>query len=234
MVGCVLLVVMPVVQVASVRVFTPLGTPAMLQRMVGSGLSGDWRGVAYRPVPIEAMGSVPRAVVASEDARFWVHHGFDWPGICDATADHRRGKPLRGASTITQQAARSLFLWQGRSWARKGLEAWYALWMELLLPKERILELYLGVAETGDHVFGFEAAAWHWYGKPASALSAEQARRIAGVLPSPRTRAPGGPASTERAAWIADHPAPFPGDPGYDLLVAWWAAHAVWPWECVR
>jgi monofunctional biosynthetic peptidoglycan transglycosylase len=126
------------------------------------------------------------AVVAAEDQKFPQHHGFDIAAIRDAVHSNASGGRLRGASTLTQQVARNLFLWQGRSYLRKGLEAWFTLLLEVLWSKERILEVYLNIAETGKQTFGVEAAAWRFFQRPASALSREQAALIAAVLPSPR------------------------------------------------
>jgi monofunctional biosynthetic peptidoglycan transglycosylase len=120
--------------------------------------------------------------------RFFDHHGFDWTQIRVALEEARgRGKPARGASTISQQCARSLFLWQKRSWLRKGLEAYYTIWMEILLPKKRILELYVNAIEMGDGVYGLEAAALHYYGIHASDLSLDQAAMLATILPKPKS-----------------------------------------------
>jgi monofunctional glycosyltransferase len=128
-----------------------------------------------------------RAVVAAEDAKFLDHEGFDWEAIQKAMEkNERRGKLVAGASTITQQLAKNLFLSGTRSWLRKGQEAAITWMMERTLSKRRILELYLNVAEWGDGVFGAEAAARHHFGVPASALSPEQAVWLAAILPSPR------------------------------------------------
>jgi monofunctional biosynthetic peptidoglycan transglycosylase len=131
----------------------------------------------------EIASDVRRAVVAAEDQRFLEHHGLDFASIERAVSE--RGGGLRGASTITQQLAKNLFLWPGRSFVRKGLEVWYALWMELLWSKRKILELYLNVAQFGPCLFGVEAAAQQHFGVRAADLSALQATRLAAVLPSP-------------------------------------------------
>ena len=126
-----------------------------------------------------------RAVIASEDQRFAEHHGIDFNQLNAALADFREGEGLRGASTITQQVAKNLFLWQGRSLVRKGLEAYFALSIELFWSKERILEVYLNVAEFGPGVFGVEAAAGEFFGISANSLSIGQAALLAAVLPNP-------------------------------------------------
>jgi monofunctional glycosyltransferase len=128
-----------------------------------------------------------RAVIAAEDAKFLDHEGFDWEAIQEAMRkNEKRGKVIAGASTISQQLAKNLFLTGERSWLRKAQEAAITWMMERTLSKRRILEIYLNVAEWGDGVFGAEAAARHHFGVPASALSAEQAAWLAAILPSPR------------------------------------------------
>ena len=127
-----------------------------------------------------------RAVMASEDQRFVVHHGIDFVSLDKALAEYRGGDGLRGASTITQQVAKNLFLWQGRSFVRKGLEAYFAVLLEMCWTKERILEVYLNIAELGPGVFGVEAAAREYFGSSAASLSTEQAALLAAVLPNPR------------------------------------------------
>lgn len=123
----------------------------------------------------------------TEDAAFFKHGGFDWKQIQAARDEARRtGKPARGASTITQQCARSLFLWHGRSWIRKGLEAYYTIWMEVLLSKERILELYINVIELGGGVYGIEAASQHYYGVPSMELTREQSAMLVAIMPNPK------------------------------------------------
>jgi monofunctional glycosyltransferase len=134
----------------------------------------------------ELAPTVARAVIASEDQRFLAHHGFDFDQLQIAIDDYRAGDELRGASTITQQVAKNVFLWSGRSLVRKGLEAYFTVLIEACWPKQRILEVYLNVAELGDGVFGVEAAARRFFGVSASALSAEQAALLAAVLPNPR------------------------------------------------
>jgi monofunctional biosynthetic peptidoglycan transglycosylase len=126
------------------------------------------------------------AAVAAEDQKFPGHSGFDLQAIQEAVTESARGRRLRGASTLTQQVARNLFLWQGRSYVRKGLEAWMTLLLELFWPKQRILEVYLNIAETGEQTFGIEAAARRYFGRSASTLTPEQAALVAAVLPNPR------------------------------------------------
>ncbi len=141
------------------------------------------------------------AVVAAEDQRFVRHHGFDFEAISDAMDDHRR---RRGASTISQQVAKNLFLWPGGGYFRKGLEAWLTVLIETALPKRRILELYLNIAEFGPGIYGAEAAAQRYFGSRARYLTPHQAALLAAVLPSPGRYDPADPSPyhRRRADWI--------------------------------
>jgi monofunctional glycosyltransferase len=134
------------------------------------------------------------AVVASEDQRFPEHRGFDFKQIQKALDDAERGRRVRGASTITQQVAKNLFLWNGRSYVRKGLEAWFTVLIETMWSKQRILEVYVNIAEFGRGIYGAEAAAQAFFHKPASRLTRAEAARLAAVLPNPlrmRAESPG-------------------------------------------
>jgi monofunctional biosynthetic peptidoglycan transglycosylase len=133
----------------------------------------------------EMAPAMALAVVAAEDQRFPDHWGFDAVEILAAVERHREGGRLRGASTISQQVARNLFLWQGRSFFRKGLEVWFTALIETLWSKRRILEMYLNFAETGERLFGVEAASQRYFGRSARALGRQQAALIAAVLPNP-------------------------------------------------
>ncbi len=126
------------------------------------------------------------AVIAAEDQKFTAHDGFDFEAIDRALTDARRGRRLRGASTISQQVAKNLFLWPEQSWLRKGLEAWFTLCIETLWPKRRILEVYLNSAEFGRGVWGVEAASRAYFHKPASRLDRHEAALLAAVLPNPK------------------------------------------------
>lgn len=127
------------------------------------------------------------AVMASEDQLFPEHNGFDWKSIEKAMKNNqKKHKRVRGASTISQQVAKNVFLWQGRSWLRKGLEVYFTFMIELLWGKERILEVYLNVAEMGKGVFGIEAASRHYYKKSAKKLTRQEAAQIAAILPNPK------------------------------------------------
>jgi monofunctional biosynthetic peptidoglycan transglycosylase len=147
-------------------------------------------------VPFERIAhALPLAVIASEDQRFMLHNGFSWTAIERAMESNRKGKRVKGASTISQQTAKNVFLWPGRTWVRKGLEAWFTVLIEALWSKERILEVYLNIVELGKGVFGAEAAAQHCFGVPASRLSQAQCAMLAVALPAPRRyncRKPGG------------------------------------------
>lgn len=171
--------------VLAYRVIDPPLSGLMLERRVEAWVAG----VPYREQRC-ALPALPEtlalAVVASEDQRFFEHRGFDWAELQRAVDSARAGGRLRGASTISQQVAKNLFLWSGRSWLRKGLEAWFTVLVEALLPKSRILDLYLQVAEWGPGVYGACAAARRYYGRAAGTLGAEQAARLAVLLPAPR------------------------------------------------
>lgn len=147
-----------------------------------------------------------RAVLAAEDPDFFRHRGFNFAGIRDALAESLPDSPRRGASTITQQLAKNLYLWPDRSWLRKGIEAWMTIWLELLLPKERILETYLNVAQFGPATYGIEAASRTYFDKPAAALTAEESALLAAVLPGPVRYRVGNPSAfvRERQAWVGD------------------------------
>ncbi len=157
----------------------------------------DW--LNWQEIPRHAA----LAVVTSEDQRFPLHSGLDFKAIQQALEEHQQGKPLRGASTISQQVAKNLYLWTGRSWLRKGLELWFTLLIELSWSKQRILEVYLNIAEWGDGVFGLEAASQLYFSKPAAQLTQRQAALLAAALPSPLRYNPAAPAAhlSARAEW---------------------------------
>jgi monofunctional biosynthetic peptidoglycan transglycosylase len=147
---------------------------------------------------------VGKAMVASEDQKFYDHFGFDIEAVQKALKDRERGRRVRGASTISQQVVKNLFLWPGQSWIRKGLEAGYTLWLELVLPKQRILEIYVNVAEFGYGVYGAEAAAQRYFDKPASKLTRSESALMAVVLPNPKKMKLDrpGPYMRGRQAWV--------------------------------
>lgn len=150
--------------------------------------------------------SASLAVIASEDQRFFDHFGFDTEQIKKAIADSQRGKSLRGASTISQQTAKNVFLWNGRSFVRKGLEAWFTLLIELLWPKQRILEVYLNSIEFGTGIFGIEAASQQFFQKSARHLNPYEAAMLAVVLPNPHRMVVNKPSPymLERRNWIVN------------------------------
>ena len=145
-------------------------------------------------IAFEAVSPVlVQSVMMSEDGRFCAHSGIDWEALNAVIDDALDGAPTRGASTITMQTAKNLFLWQGRSFLRKGMEIPLALWIDQVLPKKRIMEIYLNIAEWGDGIYGIEAASWTYFGRPASELTARQAALLAVTLPNPYVRDPVNP-----------------------------------------
>lgn len=163
--------------------FTPLmGIRALEHNSDGKPMtcSHDW-------VPLEKISkNMQRAVIASEDGNFLTHNGFDFHAIQKAMENNEKGKKLKGGSTISQQTAKNVFLWQGRSYLRKGLEAYFTVLIEFIWGKERIMEVYLNSIEMGDGVYGIEAASKHWYRKSAADLTKREAAGIAAILPNPR------------------------------------------------
>lgn len=159
-----------------------------------NGITKDW----------ESLDNIDRnlvsAVIASEDQRFCQHSGFDTEAIEQAMRENLEGGKIRGGSSISQQTAKNVFLWQGGGYFRKGLEAWFTFWIELVWGKRRIMEVYLNVAETGIGTYGAEAGSQRYFGHSAARLSRDEASRMAAALPSPKKRSvksPGG--------WLARH-----------------------------
>lgn len=180
-------VTLSIAAVLYLRVAPPLFTPFMLRAKLSAIVAGEALDLSYRWVGWKRISAnAALAVVASEDQRFPAHHGFDFKAMQQAVEAGKGGRRMRGASTISQQTAKNLFLWSGRSWIRKGLEAYFTVLLEALLPKRRILELYLNIAEFGPGIYGVEAAAQRFFGKPAEQLSLAEAARLAAVLPNPR------------------------------------------------
>lgn len=170
-------------------------------------LSHEW-------VPMSDISPwMPLAVVASEDQRFPEHWGVDFKAIGQALSEYRAGEGLRGASTITQQTVKNLFLWNDRSFVRKAIEAGLALTLDLLWPKERILEVYLNIVEFGPGIYGVEAASQAYFGVPARQLSAWQSARLAAVLPNPRVLSVTQPSDyvQDRVVWIREQMAQLSG-----------------------
>jgi monofunctional biosynthetic peptidoglycan transglycosylase len=171
-------------------------TPLMLLRVVEGALAGEPVGIDRRWVDIRDVSpALVRSVLAAEDARFFTHWGVDTTEVERAVEYNERqgGRRVRGASTITMQCARSVFLWPGRTWIRKGIEVWLAVLMEQLWGKRRILEVYLNVVEWGPGVYGAESAARRHFGVPAASLDAERAALLAATLPAPRRFDPAAP-----------------------------------------
>jgi monofunctional glycosyltransferase len=165
------------------RVGHPVSTLMGWRWLTGAPVSRQW-------IDFKAIApALPRSVVASEDAKFCSHHGIDWDALRNVIDDAEDGEVTRGGSTITQQVAKNLFLWQGRSVVRKALELPLALWIDLVLPKQRILEIYLNIAELGPSgQFGAEAGSTYAFGRPASTLSPREAALLAAILPNPVRR----------------------------------------------
>ncbi|HEX7775866.1 MAG TPA: monofunctional biosynthetic peptidoglycan transglycosylase [Parvibaculum sp.] len=187
--------VAPALVILFYRVVPPPATPLMLLRLgEGYGLAKSW-------VPLsEISPNLQRSVIASEDAKFCIHHGFDWDAVDNAIErlqqNHRR---VLGASTISMQTSKNLFLWPGRTFIRKGFEAYLTVWLETLLPKRRILELYLNEIEWGPGIYGAEAASQAYFGVSAARLTPYQAALMAAVLPNP-------------IDWHPDRPGPWVQD----------------------
>ncbi|MCJ8170566.1 monofunctional biosynthetic peptidoglycan transglycosylase [Atopomonas sediminilitoris] len=191
--------------VLSLRWIDPPGSLLMVERSLEAQQAGQslhlqrqWRDADELP------DSLKIAVIAGEDQRFKQHWGFDLDAIAAAVQHNAQGGSVRGASTLSQQLAKNLFLWSGRSWPRKALEAWFTVLLETLLPKPRILELYLNTVEWGNGVFGAEAAARAHFGIGAPYLSAPQSNLLAAILPNPRERSAARPSAptARRALWI--------------------------------
>lgn len=184
-------VVAPVTWTLAYLFFDPPSTVLMMQR------AAEGETIRHYPVPLNRMSPhIVRAVIAAEDANFCTHDGFDIEAIQDALESNRRGRNLRGGSTISQQTAKNLFLWPDRGWVRKGFETYFTALIEFMWPKRRIMEAYLNNIEWGDGNFGIEAAARARFGVSAADLTPLQAARLAAVLPSPNR-------------WRADNPGPY-------------------------
>lgn len=195
------------VSVLIFRWLDPPTTSFMIQYQTLETRPKAFQEIRYRWVDLERISKdMQLAAVAAEDQKFFDHAGFDFESISDAVEDRFRGDRLRGASTISQQTAKNLFLWPGRSFMRKGLEAWFTMLLELLWPKARILEVYLNIAEFGRGIYGVEAAARHFFGKPAAVLSPFEAAVLAAVLPNPRRLRADRPSAyvRDRARWILE------------------------------
>lgn len=194
--GIAAFVVLTVVLVVAFKWLPVPVTATMI--MDGNGITKDW----------ESLGNIDRdlvdAVIASEDGRFCEHSGFDTEAIEKAMRQNMEAKEnggrIRGGSTISQQTAKNVFLWQGGGYFRKALEAWFTFWIETVWGKRRIMEVYLNVAETGIGTYGAEAGSQRYFGHSAARLSVDEASRMAAALPSPKKRAVKGP-----GGWLARH-----------------------------
>ena len=206
LVTTIVVLVVPIALILPLNFMQPPTTAMMLVRGIQRFAAGTEPAYPRRSVVPSARISphLRRAVLAAEDDRFYLHYGFDFEEIGNAIERARRGGRLRGASTITQQVAKNLFLWEGQSYVRKGAEAYLTLILELCLSKDRILDLYLNLAEWGDGVFGAELAARKHFRKSARNLSREEAARLAAILPAPRRWPADGSVATRRAQVILD------------------------------
>lgn len=172
--------------VIAFRFLPPPASAIMLERQAVSRLHHKPIPFLYRWMPMDRISPwAPVAAVTSEDQLFAEHNGFDWEAIRKAYEWNQTHRKIHGASTISQQTAKNLFLWDGRSWIRKGLEAYFTLLIETLWPKARILEMYLNIVEFGDGIYGVEAASQHFFHKPASQLNNSEAALLIAVLPNP-------------------------------------------------
>jgi monofunctional biosynthetic peptidoglycan transglycosylase len=196
--------------------FVPVPASAlMVQRRIQSWNESKPYASRHRWVSLDdiapAMGA---AVIAGEDQTFAEHFGFDWKAIEKAVEHNERSRRKRGASTLTQQTAKNLFCWEGRTWARKGVEAWFTLLMEAGWPKRRILEVYLNIVEFGDGIYGVEAASQTYFHKPAKRLREEEAALLAAVLPNPHRFKVAAPSDyiLGRQAWILQQMHQLGGD----------------------
>ncbi|MGZ3919671.1 MAG: monofunctional biosynthetic peptidoglycan transglycosylase [Bacteroidia bacterium] len=197
-----------VVSIASVILFrwvpVPV-TPLMIIRCIEQKTDGKSMTLKHDWVSLEEISpKLQLAVVCSEDQNYLKHFGFDWGAMEKAMKANEKGKKLRGGSTITQQTAKNVFLWPGRSYIRKGFEAYFTLLIEIFWSKERIMEVYLNSIEMGNGVYGAEAAAQHWFKKHASKLNKDESAAIASVLPNPLKYVANPPSSyiSKRKSWI--------------------------------
>lgn len=206
------------VYILYIWVFPPLVTLTQIGSLLGGhGLHKSWKSFS------SISPNMPLAVMAAEDQVFPDHSGFDWKSIEKAMAYNKR-KPgrVRGASTISQQVAKNVFLWQGGGWFRKGLEVYFTFMIETLYSKKRILELYVNVAEMGEGIFGAEAAAQKYFGKPAAKLTRAEAAKIASCLPNPKkyTVKPMSNYVSRRSGWVLRQMNNLESDPDVQQIIA--------------
>ena len=193
-----LLILLPHLYLLSLRILPVPFTATMASRIAPYDVERDWVSLS------DISPHVITSVIAAEDARFCSHKGIDWEAVEDARENNAKGGRRRGGSTVTQQTAKNVFLWQGGGYPRKAVEAWFAYAIDFVWGKRRVMEVYLNVAEWGDGLFGIEAAAQARFGKPASDLTPREAALLAAVLPSPnKWRAnPPGPYVSRRAGTL--------------------------------
>ena len=194
--------------------------PTITLTQLGSLLGGD--GLKRSYVNMKEISPYAKlAVISSEDQLFPDHDGFDFKSIDKAMKHNQKSKSLHGASTISQQVAKNVFLWQGRSWIRKGLEVYFTFMIELVWGKKRILEMYLNVSEMGKGVYGIEAASRFYYNKPAKGLSRIEAAKIAACLPNPKifTIKPLSAHVATRSTWIVSQMGVLQNDPDIQKLL---------------
>jgi len=194
-----------VLSVIVLRFMAPPFSALMVERRIGSWFAEGKYSPTYKWVSLDKIAPVmSAAVIASEDQKFSDHYGFDIDAIQRAMGHNERSPRTKGASTLTQQTAKNMFLWSSRSWLRKGVEAYFTVLLETFWGKRRILETYLNIVEFGDGIYGVEAAAQYYFRKPASRLNSEEAAILAAVLPNPRrykVKSPG-PYVRDRQQWI--------------------------------
>ena len=200
-----LILILSVVVVFLLRWINPVTSSIMIQRQISALFEGDFRFISYKWVSYDNVSpELPIAIVAAEDQNFPNHFGFDFDQIEKALEQHNRGKRLRGASTITQQVAKNLFLWEGKSFIRKGIEAYFTVLIELLWNKKRILEVHLNIAEMGDLIFGAGIASLINFRKTPDKLTRSQAALLTATLPNPKRYSASRPSNyvLRRQAWI--------------------------------
>jgi monofunctional biosynthetic peptidoglycan transglycosylase len=215
-------VVLAVAVVGALRFVNPPTTAFIVGARLDAWRGGESLTVHQQWLPPMCLANSSRlAVMAAEDQKFASHRGFDMDQIADALTVARQGGRVRGASTLSQQTVKNLFLWPGQSWLRKGLEAALTLLVETLWPKQRVLEMYLNVAEFGPGVYGVEAAAGRYFGKPAVHLNEAESALLAAVLPNPRVLHVDAPSDfvRDRQRWILRHMSSVKSLPGVTPLL---------------
>lgn len=191
-----------IVLVLPLRFINPFGSMLMLERKIANWNMPEQR--SWQDFD-QISDNIKMAVIASEDQNFATHWGFDFHAINRAVhynQQHKNSRKIQGASTITQQVAKNMFLWSARSWIRKGFETWFTIWIELLWSKERTLEIYLNSVEWGEGIFGIEAASRHYFNVSAKQLTPQQASLLAALLPNPLHWRPTDDHVQRKAAWI--------------------------------